>query len=292
MSDKQQVKEYSFFTARVITTISIALVLFLVGSLCFVGLLGKTFSSYLRESLAVSVEISDDTNQATLEKLKTTLEKNPYVKSAVYISKEEIKQHLIRDLGRDPEEVLGYDPSRSSYDVYIKSEYVNLDSIKKVEASLKGINLVRNIVYNEDDINMANTNLSKIGSVLLIIAIMLLVISYALIHNTIQLDIYSKRFLINTMRLVGATNGFIRRPFVWQMIFCGIIAAILANLALSGVIYYFMRDYSELEGILQLKDCIAVYIIVLILGIVITAFATTVVVNKYLRMKTNKLYHI
>lgn len=292
MSDKQQVKEYSFFTARVITTISIALVLFLVGSLCFVGLLGKTFSSYLRESLAVSVEISDDTNQATLEKLKTTLEKNPYVKSAVYISKEEIKQHLIRDLGRDPEEVLGYDPSRSSYDVYIKSEYVNLDSIKKVEASLKGINLVRNIVYNEDDINMANTNLSKIGSVLLIIAIMLLVISYALIHNTIQLDIYSKRFLINTMRLVGATNGFIRRPFVWQMIFCGIIAAILANLALSGVIYYFMRDYSELEGILQLKDCIAVYIIVLILGILITAFATTIVVNKYLRMKTNKLYHI
>lgn len=292
MSDKQQVKEYSFFTARVITTISIALVLFLVGSLCFVGLLGKTFSSYLRESLAVSVEISDDTNQATLEKLKTTLEKNPYVKSAVYISKEEIKQHLIRDLGRDPEEVLGYDPSRSSYDVYIKSEYVNLDSIKKVEASLKGINLVRNIVYNEDDINMANTNLSKIGSVLLIIAIMLLVISYALIHNTIQLDIYSKRFLINTMRLVGATNGFIRRPFVWQMIFCGIIAAILANLALSGVIYYFMRDYPELERILQLKDCIAVYIIVLILGIVITAFATTIVVNKYLRMKTNKLYHI
>lgn len=292
MSDKQQVKEYSFFTARVITTISIALVLFLVGSLCFVGLLGKTFSSYLRESLAVSVEISDDTNQATLEKLKITLEKNPYVKSAVYISKEEIKQHLIRDLGRDPEEVLGYDPSRSSYDVYIKSEYVNLDSIKKVEASLKGINLVRNIVYNEDDINMANTNLSKIGSVLLIIAIMLLVISYALIHNTIQLDIYSKRFLINTMRLVGATNGFIRRPFVWQMIFCGIIAAILANLALSGVIYYFMRDYPELEGILQLKDCIAVYIIVLILGIVITAFATTIVVNKYLRMKTNKLYHI
>lgn len=292
MSDKQQVKNFSFFTARMITTISIALVLFLLGVLCFIGLLGRSFSSYLKESLAVSVEISDTVDEPMIEKLEETLEKNPYVKSAVYVSKEEIKQQLIRDLGRDPEEVLGYDPSTSFYDVRIKSEYVNPDSIKQVEASLKNLNLVKNIVYNEDDIDMANANLSKIGSVLLIFAVMLLVISYALIHNTIQLDIYAKRFLINTMRLVGATNGFIRRPFVWQMIFCGILAAILANLALTGAAYYFMRDFSELEGILQIQDFVAVYIIVLVLGVFITAFATTIAVNRYLRMKTNKLYHI
>lgn len=292
MSDKQQVKGFSFFTARVITTISIALVLFLLGILCLVGLIGRGFSSYLKENMAISIEVSDEADEVTIEKLEDVLEKNQYVRSAVYVSKEEIKQQLIRDLGRDPEEVLGYDPSHSFYDVYIKSQYVNRDSIKKVEASLKGINLVKNIVYDENDINMANTNLSKIGSVLLIFAVMLLVISYALIHNTIQLDIYAKRFLINTMRLVGATNGFIRRPFVWQMIFCGIFAALLANLMITGVAYYFMQDYPELTGILHTRELIAVYVVVLALGIIITAFATTLAVNRYLRMKTNKLYHI
>lgn len=292
MSHKQQVRSVSFFTAGVITTISITLVLFLLGIVCLVGFTGKGFSTYLKENMAISVEVSDKANDASVAKLKNTLEKNPYIRTVKFISKEDIKKQLIEDLGRDPEEVLGYNPSHSYYDVYIKSQYVNPDSLKIVEASLKGTKLVKNIVYNEDEIGLATQNLSKIGSIVLILTILLILISFTLIRNTIQLNIYSKRFLINTMQLVGATNSFIRRPFVIRMVLCGIIAAIIADVVLAGVVYYFVSEYPELSKIITSSQLIAVYILVLIFGILITAIATISAVNRFLRMKTNKLYYI
>lgn len=285
-------KGISFFTSGVITTISIALVLFLLGLIFLVGFTGKSFSEYFKENMAISVEIDEKAADADILALKTKLIKNPYVKEAKYISKDEIKEQLIRDLGRDPEEVLGYNPARSFYDVYIKSDYVNPDSIKLVENSLKGLKPIKNIVYSEDDINLANSNLAKVGTVLLILAAILLTISFVLIHSTIQLNIYAKRFLINTMQLVGATNGFIRRPFVWQMMLTGIVAGILANLGLTGFAYYAVKYYPELANIVSAEEMIFVYVLVLVSGIAITALAAVVAVNRFLKMTTNKLYHI
>lgn len=292
MSDKQQVKTVSFFTAGVITTISITLSLFLLGLVCLAAFTGKSFSNYIKETMALSIEISDKTDDVSLAKLKTSLEKNPYIKSVEYISKEQIKEQLIKDLGRDPEEVLGYNPSSSYYDVYIKSEYVNPDSIKLVEASLKGLKLVKNVVYDEEDIHQANSNLSKLSSVLLGLTAILLLISFTLIRNTIQLNIYSKRFLINTMQLVGATNSFIRKPFVVRMMISGIISAILAALFLTGIIYYFVHEYPDLMDIVKFEELLAVYILMLIFGILLSVVATVSAVNRFLRMKTNKLYYI
>lgn len=292
MSDKRQLKTVSLFTAGVITTISITLVLFLLGLTILLGFTGKGLASYFKENMGISIELTGNMNDEAVRKTKEKIEAIPYVKSVVYISKEEVKEQLLHDLGGDPEEVLGYDPSRSYFDVFIKSEFVNSDSIKKVEAAFKNFNLTKGLSFNEEDIAEANKTISKIGSVLLILAVILIIISFTLIRNTIQLNIYSKRFLINTMRLVGATNGFIRRPFIGSSILSGILAAIIANVAITGVIYYFTNEYPELISMVHEYELLTVYGLVIVLGILITTLATISAVNRYLRMTTNKLYHI
>jgi cell division transport system permease protein len=292
MSDKRQPRTISLFTSGVISTISITLVLFLLGLTILVAFTGKGLAAYFKENMGMSIELAGNMDAATIQKTKEKIEANPYVKSTTYISKEEVKKQLVDDLGGDPEEVLGYDPSRSYFDVFIKSEYVNTDSIKKVEAGFKDFKLTKGLSFKEEDIALANQNLSKVGSILLILAVILILISFTLIRNTIQLNIYSKRFLINTMQLVGATNGFIRRPFIMSTVVSGIIAAILANVAITGVIYYFTNEYPELISIVTMAELLIVYGLVLILGILITVLATISAVNRYLRMTTNKLYHV
>lgn len=266
--------------------------LFLLGLTILVAFTGKGLAAYFKENMGMSIELTGNMDAATIQKTKEKIEANPYVKSTTYISKEEVKKQLVDDLGGDPEEVLGYDPSRSYFDVFIKSEYVNTDSIKKVEASFKDFKLTKGLSFKEEDIALASQNLSKVGSILLVLAVILILISFTLIRNTIQLNIYSKRFLINTMQLVGATNGFIRRPFIMSTVVSGIIAAILANVAITGVIYYFTNEYPELISIVTMTELLIVYGLVLILGILITVLATISAVNRYLRMTTNKLYHV
>ncbi|MFR0678130.1 cell division protein FtsX [Dysgonomonas mossii] len=297
MSDKHQYKTISLFTTGVITTISITLVLFLLGLTFLVGFTAKGIGSYLKENMGISIELAGNVDDASIAKIQKNLNANPYVKSVVYISKDEAKKQLVEDLGRDPEEVLGYNPTHAYFDVFIKSDYVNPDSIKKVEASLKvhnlkGAQIVNNIVYNESDIINANSKLSLIGTILAILAVILVLISFTLIRSIIQLNIYSKRFLINTMRLVGATNSFIRWPFMWRMIISGVVAAILANLAITGVIYYITSIIPDMLSIVKMYELLIVYGLVLIFGILIAAFATAFSVNRYLRMTTNKLYHV
>lgn len=292
MSDKRQLKTVSLFTSGVITTISITLVLFLLGLTVLLGFTGKGLASYFKENMGISIELTGGMDEAAIQKIKQKIEAISYVKSTVYISKEEIKAQLLEDLGGDPQEVLGYDPSRSYFDVFIKSEYMNTDSIKKVEASFKDFKLTKGLSFNEDDLKQANANISKVGSILLLLAAILIVISFTLIRNTIQLNIYSKRFLINTMQLVGATNGFIRRPFIFSTVASGILAAILANVAITAVVYYFTNEYPELISIVKMYELIIVYGLVVVAGIIITMMATISAVNRYLRMKTNNLYHI
>ena len=158
--------------------------------------------------------------------------------------------------------------------------------------NLKGAQIENNIVYNESDIINANSKLSLIGTILAILAVILVLISFTLIRSIIQLNIYSKRFLINTMRLVGATNSFIRWPFMWRMVISGVVAAILANLAITGVIYYITSIIPDMLSIVKMYELLIVYGLVLIFGILIAAFATAFSVNRYLRMTTNKLYHV
>lgn len=297
MSKQRQHKTISLFTAGVITTISITLVLFLMGLTFLVGFTANGIATYLKENMGMSIQLSENIDETSITRIKKNIEASPYIKSVTYISKEDSKQQLIDDLGRDPEEVLGYNPAHAYMDVFIKSEYVNTDSIKEVEASLKNIsieggNILNNIVYNEDDITNANAKISLIGTILIILVVILVLISFILIRSIIQLNIYSKRFLINTMQLVGATNSFIRWPYMWRMVLSGILAAILANLAITGMVYYVTDIIPEVISIVRMEELLIVYALVLIFGIIISALATTSAVNRYLRMTTNKLYHI
>lgn len=297
MSDKHQYKTISLFTAGVITTISITLVLFLLGLTFLVGFTAKGMGDFLKESMGISIELTDNIDEASIDKIQKELNANPYVKSTTYISKEESKKKLIADLGRDPEEVQGYNPAHAYIDVFIKSEYMETDSLQKVKDSftrmqLHGGSIVNDFIYSEGDITNVNKNLSLIGTTLIILAAILILISFTLIRSIIQLNIYSKRFLINTMQLVGATNPFIRKPFIWRMVLSGIIAAILANLAVTGVIYYATAIMPEAISIVKMHELVIVYGLVIISGITITSVATAWAVNRYLRMTTNKLYHV
>lgn len=292
MSNRNQGKSVSFFTAGVITVVSITLVLILLGLTALVGLTSKGLASLLKENLGITIELAADTPDAAISKMQKDLEKNEYLKSVIYISKGEIKKDLVAKLGLDPEDVLGFDPSLSYFDVYVKSEYVNPEGMAKVKASLKGKNLIQNVIYSDDVITEANETLSVAGTILFGLTIILILISFTLIRSIIQLNIYSKRFLINTMQLVGATNAFIRKPFVWRMVFNGIIAAILASFAITGIIYYVTGVFPEIVTIITSHELLITYGIVLLSGIVISAFATATAVNRYLKMTTNKLYRV
>ena len=292
MPDKYQVKSTSFFNANVTTTISITLVLILLGLTILIAFAGKEVISFVKENMSISVKIDDSMNEEQIAKLQKQLIASPYVKEAQYISKEEIKNDLIKDLGRDPEEVLGYNPASSMFDIKLKSEYANPDSIKAIEKQLKGKVMIGEFMYNEEDIKMVNSNLSKIGIGLLVLAIILTVISFTLIRNTIRLNIYSKRFIINTMQLVGATNSFIRKPFVVNFTVCGIVAAIFANLVITALIYSATKEYNELLSIIKPENLLIVYGLVVLLGVLLTTTATIFSVNRYLRMETNTLYYI
>ena len=242
--------------------------------------------------MTVSVEIRDNMKEADIVKLQKNLQKSPFVKDIAYISKEEIKKELIQDLGRDPEEIIGFNPASSCFEINLKADYANSDSMKVIEKALKGQTVYQNVIYNQSDLDMVNSNLSRIGTILLVLALVLIFISFTLIRNTIRLNIYSKRFTINTMRLVGATDSFIRRPFVKQTVTCGVIAAILANMLITVIIYGFTKEYPELLSIIERQDLLIIYAIVIVLGMLLTFAATFMSVNKYLKMQTNNLYHI
>ena len=290
--NNRQGSSTSFFGAGMTTTASISLVLLLLGLTALVALVGQRITSYIKENMTISVEIPESMKDGDRLKLQKELHASPFVKNITYISKEDIKQQLIQDLGRDPEEVLGYNPASSCFEINLKAEYANSDSLVVVDKLLKGKNKFKNVEYNKDDIELINSNLSKVGTIMLALALVLMFISFTLIRNTIRLNIYSKRFTINTMQLVGATNGFIRRPFVNQTVVCGIIAALVANTLITVIVYALNNEYPEIIELIAMKDLLIIYAIVLVLGILLTFAATVLAVNKYLKMNTNNLYHI
>ena len=290
MSEKNQSHSISFFTTGAITIVSIALVLILLGLTALVGITSKGLADLLKENMGITIELASSTPEAEIVKMRKKLENNEYLKTVVYISKEEIKKELVGNLGLDPEDVLGFDPSLSYFVVNVKGAYVTPEGMIKVKDSLRGGTVIQNVAYSEDAITKANEKLSVIGTVLLLLTIILVFISFTLIRSIIQLNIYSKRFLINTMQLVGATNSFIRKPFVWKMIFSGVFAGVLASLAITGIVYYMTEVFPEAITIFNTQELLIVYGIVLLSGIVISGFATTSAVNRYLKMSTSRLY--
>ncbi len=254
--------------------------------------MGNGLSQYMKENMSFNIMLSSDVSDARITAIRKNLDAQPFVKSSRFISRQEAKDQLIKDLGEDPEELLGYNPAQDCIEIFLHAEYANNDSISMINSTIRQDHNVTDILYQQEAIDLINNNLSKVMMVLLILSAILLFISFTLIRNTIRLSVYSKRFLIHTMKLVGATSAFIRKPFVVNNIYSGIVAGIIANVIIWLMITYFSKGYVSIESIVSATDLGIIFGIVILLGVLITTLATTFAVNRYLKMQTDQLYYI
>ena len=292
MTENKKFTAVSFFNSRLTSVISIALVLFLLGLIFLMGLMGDTLSRFVKENITFSVVLKDNIREAEVKRMQKRLEAEPFIKSAEYISKEQASKELEEELGERPETFLGFNPLQASLEVKLNSEYANPDSLQLIEKKIKSYTNVSELLYRKDMMEIVNDNMKRIGIILLTLAVVLMIISFVLISNTIRLLIYSKRFLIHTMKLVGATPGFIRRPFMLYNMVRGLFDAILSILMLMGALYYLQQELSGFIDLLNTDALLLVFAAVLILGIMLSLIATFFAVNKYLRMGVDKLYYI
>ena len=293
MKSKNKNNSVSYFDMQFITSsISTTLVLLLLGLVVFFVLAAHNLSIYVRENINFSVLISDDMKEADILKLQKRLDKEPFVKQTEYISKKQALKEQTEAMGTDPEEFLGYNPFTASIEIKLHSDYANSDSIAKIEKLIKKNTNIQEVLYQRELIDLVNENIRNISLVLLTLAVVLTLISFALINNTIRLAIYSKRFLIHTMKLVGASWGFIRRPFLRRNIWSGVLAGIMADAILMGAAYWLVSYEPELIRVITPEVMLLVSGSVLVFGIIITFLGAYLSINKYLRMKASTLYYI
>ena len=278
-------------SSYVTSIISISLVLFLIGLTGLLVLNAKSLSDYVKESLNLSIIIKDNAKEVDVRRLQKNLDASPYVKATEYISKEEAAENLQKELGEDFLDFLGYNPLLASIDVYLYAPYANPDSIVTIENQLKEYTLIKEVYYHESLIYLINENIRKISMVILLFSALLFLIALTLISNTIRLSVYAKRFLINTMQLVGATRTFIRKPFLMTSVLHGILAALIAIILIVGVLYYAQSEFQEFWRIQDVRILGILFLGIVILGILFNYFSTYFAVTKYLSMEEDDLYY-
>ena len=274
------------------TTVSIALVLFLVGLECLVLLSAHELMRHVKENVVLSIVLKENNTADEVERTKRLLNAAPYVLDHRFISREEALQEHIANLGEDPTAFLGYNPLTDAFEVRLQAAYAHSDSIAQIEMGLMNMPYVEKVIYQKDVVKVLDNNLNEIALILLAIALALLIIALVLISNTIQLQVYSKRFLINTMRLVGATPWVIKWPLIRRNIGLGIEAALLALLMLAATYYYCQTRLGITLFPLIWQNVAFISAVVLATGVVITFLASLAATNRYIRMKTSKMYEI
>lgn len=283
----------SYFDMQFITSsISTTMVLLLLGLVVFFVLAAHNLSIYVKENISFSVLISDDMKESDILKLQKKLDKEAFVKETEYISKKQALREQTEAMGTDPQEFLGYNPFTASIEIKLHSDYANSDSIAKIEDQIKKNTNIQEVLYQKDLINAVNENIRNISLMLLGLAVILAFISFALINNTIRLTIYSKRFLIHTMKLVGASWSFIRRPFLRRNFWIGVLSAVVADGILWGAAYWLVSYEPELIKVITPNVMLLVSASVLVFGVLITWLCALLSINKYLRMKASTLYYI
>jgi cell division transport system permease protein len=285
-------KRFTFIEARITSTLSVSLVLFILGIMAMLGILANNLSVYVRENIGFSIVLKETATESNVAQLQAVLANAEYVKAAQYISKEEALQEVILELGENPEEIIGVNPMQASIEVRLKADYAHPDSIVDINSSLSKYKYVEDIYFQKDLIKSVNDNMRTIGFILFALAMVLMIISYVLISNTIRLTAYSRRFIIYTMKLVGATPGFIRRPFILSNILCGVIAAVIAIILLTACMSYVVSEFDNFYALLSTRMMLIVYGIVLLLGILLTAISSFFAVNRYIGMKRDDLYYV
>ena len=272
--------------------ISTTLVLLLLGVMGILFIGGKSLSRSVQETLVVSIIIDSKVDESDILAFKEIVDKKQCVQSSVYISKEQALEEEMAALKTDPTEQLGYNPYEASIEITLQPEYSNTDSLAIIEKQLLRYNEVREVLYQKNLVDAVNSNIKKAGVVLMIFLVMLTLISWSLIGNLVRLSIYSRRFLLHTMKLVGATWGFIRRPFIISNLWIGLFSGLLADALLAGGVYLLIQKEPSLGTMLPVNELVYVGAAVILFGIIICTLCAFLSVNKFLRMRSNDLYFI
>lgn len=272
--------------------ISTAMVLILLGMVVFSVMTARNLTEYVKENLTVTMMLGENITNPEAQRLCKEIKRRPYISHLTYISKEQALKEQTQAMGTDPSEFLGTNPFTASIELQLKGDYANTDSLKWIVRELKRDSRVNDISYPQDLMDSVNQNLRKINLVLLVLAVLLTCVSFSLINNTVRLGMYARRFSIHTMKLVGASWGFIRRPFLWRTIGIGMLAAIIADTVLAFGVYALYTYEPGVLVIITWQVMVITGMAVLVFGILITLLCAWFSVNKFLRMKAGDLYKI
>jgi cell division transport system permease protein len=271
--------------------ISLSLVLFVIGLLGLVLINAQRLSNYVKENIGFTIMLKEGVNEMEIMNFQKILDAADFAKSSTFVSKEQATKDLQNDLGEDFVSFLGYSPLLSSVDVKLNASYANTDSLAVIKTELNDYPVVHTIFYQENLIDKLNSNVNRLSFFLLSFCLLLFVIAFALINNTIRLSVYSKRFLIRTMRLVGATNSFIQKPFLVKGIYQGIYSSIFAIFMLIGSIQLIQSETASMLNITDLKIIGFIFILIFIFGFFLSWISTFFAVRKFIKQNESELYN-
>lgn len=293
MGRREKRHKPGFWHSRLTGIVSVSMVLFLLGLVVMIGLMGRELKAYVQESMTVAAIMSPNATGNDVKSLEAFLKAQASVKDMIYISKDEALKEVSKELGEDPQEFLGWNPMSPAFELHLKSEVSSdRDAVNAFITQLEKHTLVQRVNYKRDLLDEINNNIRIITLVMIVVAGLLLLVSFTLISNTIRLLIYARRFSIYTMRLVGATPGFIRRPFVMQNLWNGFVAAFIALALLVWGAYYVVSLYPVMGEMMTWQNGAILAGVVVFFGMIISVWSAVVTVNKYMRMDMNKLYRI
>lgn len=271
--------------------ISIALVLFLLGCLGLLVINAKKVADHFKEQVVMTIYLNDTAKEVEVNQLEKSLAMAEYTKSTKYVSKEEAAESMKAETGEDFMDFVGYNPLQNSIDVHLKADYVTTETLQGITEELSSKKFIEEIRYDNDLVELMNDNVKKITFWVLVISAIFTLIAVLLINSSIRLAVYSKRFIIKTMQMVGATKSFIRRPFIFKSVQLGIIGAIVALLGMAIVLYHLNKTFPELELIKSPMMLFALFIGVFLMGIFITWISTFIATQRFLNLKTDQLYY-
>jgi len=271
--------------------LSIALVLFLLGLLGMLVLNAKKVSDHFKEQVVLTIYLKDTAKDVEIKQLEKSLAMADYVKTTEYVSKEQAAEFMKEENGEDFMDFVGYNPLQNSIDVHLKADFVTSDQLGKISEEALSKNFVDEVTYDNDLVTLMNNNVKKISFWVLVISGIFTLIAVLLINSSIRLAVYSKRFTIKTMQMVGATKQFIRRPFVWKSVRLGIIGGVLALFGMAIVLFYLNKTFPELELLSNPILVALLFIFVFTLGIIITWISTHIATQRFLNLKTDQLYY-
>lgn len=287
---EEKKSKISYFSANVTPIISVSLVLLLLGIVAMLGIAANSLTDYVKENIGFDVVMKNDASQQEIDALKQMWTKAPYVASVKYISKEDALQSWEKETGENLMEVIGVNPLSSEFEVRVKPQYVSVDSLNRIEYALSQNKSIDSVKMHKDVVEKINSNVNSVVLVLGAVLVLLVIISFVLINNTVRLAVYSRRFIIYTMKLVGATPGFIRRPFVLTNVVNGLIASLVAMAMLCGLMYYVVEVNYDYANLIEMKHIVMVCVGLMVVGVMMCALAALLAANRFISLNYDELY--